>query len=138
MKWNHGQWKTLILRGERRLNCGYSAGYWGYHGPRKLQTMKCCGEWERIKKYQLKVSPIPRRRNSWLKNLREWHNCNNSYLIKSSVLKIRIDLMRRRPFFQIWSCFIINYYQLFPSQYYQKTYFALKMLLHIFYYFCVP
>lgn len=36
---------------------------------------------------------IGRRRNSWLKNLREWYNCNNCQLFRSAVSKIRIALM---------------------------------------------
>ena len=31
---------------------------------------------------------IGRRRNSWLKNLREWYNCNNCQLIISAISKI--------------------------------------------------
>jgi len=36
---------------------------------------------------------IGRRRNSWLKNLREWYNCNNCQLFRSAVSKIRVALM---------------------------------------------
>ena len=36
---------------------------------------------------------IGRRRNSWLKNFREWYNCNNCQLFRSAVSKIRIALI---------------------------------------------
>ncbi|CAG9828977.1 unnamed protein product, partial [Diabrotica balteata] len=33
---------------------------------------------------------IARRRNSWLKNLREWYSCSNNKFFRSAVSKIRI------------------------------------------------
>jgi hypothetical protein len=36
---------------------------------------------------------IGRRRNSWLKNLREWYSCSSNELFRSAVSKIRIALM---------------------------------------------
>ena len=34
-----------------------------------------------------------RRRNSWLKNLREWYGCGNNELFRAAVSKIKIALM---------------------------------------------
>jgi len=36
---------------------------------------------------------VGRRRNSWLKNFREWFGCNNNELFRAAVSKIRIALM---------------------------------------------
>lgn len=67
---------------------------------RKLQYL---GHIMRGEKYQLlqiimqgKIQgkrSIGRRRHSWLRNLREWFNCNTSQLFRSAVSKIRIAMM---------------------------------------------
>ena len=67
---------------------------------RKLQYL---GHITRGRKYQLlqtimqgKIAgkrSVGRRRNSWLKNLREWYNCSNNQLFRSAVSKVRIALM---------------------------------------------
>lgn len=67
---------------------------------RKLQYLGHVMRGEKYQLLQLIVQgkivgkrSIGRRRNSWMKNLREWYNCSNNQLFRSTVSKIRIALM---------------------------------------------